>query len=90
MDTQPPQPGESGSEWSRLASALSNTPLCGTQQEHRQQLVHRDAANAATKYKTQDAHLKMVYKAGSISNGKQHAVGCEYLHTVVNVRPLTI
>jgi len=42
--------------------------------------VHHDAADAATKYMTQDAHLKIVCKTGSRRNKKHHAVGCEYIH----------
>jgi len=45
----------------------------------RYKLVYRDAADAATKHMTQDAHLKIVRKTGSRRNGKQHAVGCEYI-----------
>jgi len=80
MDTQPPPPGESGSNTGRLAGATSNTEILGTQQECRHKLVHRDAADAATKHMTQDAHLKIVRKTGSRRNKKQHAVGCEYIH----------
>jgi len=63
-----------------LAGATSNTEILGTQQECRHKLVHRDAADAATKHMTQDAHLKIVRKTGSRKNQKQHAVGCEYIH----------
>jgi len=80
MDTQPPLPGESGSNTGRLAGATSNTEILGTQQERRYKLVHRDTADAATKHMTQDAHLKIVCKTGSRRNKKQHAVGCEYIH----------
>jgi len=80
MDTQSPPPGESGSNTGRLAGATSNTDILGTQQERRHKLVHRDAANAATKHMTQDAHLKIVCKTGSSKNRKQHAVGCVYIH----------
>ena len=48
MDTQPTQPGESWSKSSRLAGAISNTAVIGTQQECRHQIIHREAANAAT------------------------------------------
>jgi len=89
MDTQSPQPGLSGSESSRLAGASSITSLIGTQQELRHQLFHGDAANAATKNMTQDEHLRIVCKTGSSMNKKQHAVGCEYVHTVVNGRQWT-
>jgi seryl-tRNA(Sec) selenium transferase len=64
--------------------------LIGTQQERRHQLVHREAADAATKHMTEDAHLKMVRKTGRSTNKKQHAVGCEYLHTAVSSRQLTV
>jgi len=80
MHTQPPSRGESGSNTGRLAGATSNTQIVGTQQERRHQLVHRDAANAATKNMTQDAHLNIVCKTGSRKNKKQHAVGCECIH----------
>jgi len=43
MDTQPPPPAESGSNSGRLAGAISNTEILGTQQERRHKLVHRDA-----------------------------------------------
>jgi len=39
---------------------------------------------------TQDAHLKMVHKTGSSTNKKQHAVGCEYIHTAVHGCHLTV
>ena len=80
MDTQPPPPGESGSNTGRLAGATSNKEILGTQQEHRHKLVHRDAANAATKHITQDGHLKIVRKTGSRKDKKQHAVGCKCIH----------
>jgi hypothetical protein len=54
--------------------------MLGTQQERRHKLVHRDAADAATKHMTQDAKLKIVRKTGSWRNKKHHAVGCEYIH----------
>jgi hypothetical protein len=54
--------------------------LLGTQQERRHKLVHHDAADAATKHMTQDAHLKIVHKTASRRNNKQHGVGCEYIH----------
>jgi len=64
--------------------------LIGTQQDRRHQWVRRDAANAATKSMTQDAHLKIVGKTGSITNRKQHAGACEHIHTVVNGCQFTI
>jgi len=89
MDTQPPPAGESGSNTGRLAGATSNTERLGTQQERRHTLVHRDAANVATKHITQDAHLKIVRKTGSSENKKQHAVGCRYILIVANGGQLT-
>jgi hypothetical protein len=80
MDTQPPPPGESGSNTGRLVVATTNTDILGTQQEHRYKSVHHDAANAATKHMTHDAHLKIICKNGSRRNKKQHAVRCEYMH----------
>jgi len=90
MDTQPPLPGDSGSNTGRLAGATSNTELLGTQQQRRHKLVHRDAGNVATKHMTQDAHLKIVRKTGSSKNKKQHAVGCEYILIVANSGQLTV
>jgi hypothetical protein len=60
MDTQPPPAGESGSDTGRLAGATSNTEHLGAQQERRPKVVHRNAANVATKHMTQEAHLKIV------------------------------
>jgi len=80
MDTQPPLPGESGSNTGRLAVVTTNMDILGTQQERRQKLDHRDTVNAATKHMTQDAHFKIVHKTGSIRNKKQHVVGCKYIH----------
>jgi len=80
MDSQRPPPGESGSNTSRLVGATSYTEILGTQRQRRHKLVHRDAADAATKHMTQDAHLKIVRKTGSRINKKQHVVGYEYIH----------
>jgi hypothetical protein len=90
MDTQPPQQGPSGSKSSRLPGTSSNTAVIGTQQERRHQLVHRDAANAATKNMTQDAHLNSVRETESSTNKKQQVFGGEYIHTVVNSRQFTV
>jgi len=90
MDAQPPPPGESGSNHGRLAGATSNTDNLGIQQERRHKLVHHDAANAATKHMTQDAHLKIVRKTGSRKNKKQHAFGCDYIHFEVKGGELTV
>jgi len=90
LDTQTPPPGKSGSNAGRLAGAQSNMEILGTQQERRHKLVHCDAANAATKYMTQDAHLNIFRKTGSSKNMKQHAVGCEYIHIEANGSQLTV
>jgi len=90
MDAQPHQQGESGSKSSRLAGAASNTSLIGTQQECRQQLVHHDFANAASRNMTQDAYLKIVHKTGSSKNKYRQAFGCNYMHIVVNSHQVTI
>jgi len=79
MDTQPPPPGESGSNTGRLAGATTNMDILGTQQERRLKLVHRDAADVATKHMTQDAPLKIVHKTRSRRNMKQHVVHCVYI-----------
>jgi len=39
---------------------------------------------------TEDAYLIIICKTGSSRNKKQHAVGCEYNHTVVHSRQLTV
>jgi hypothetical protein len=78
MDIQPPPSGESGSITGRLAGTTTNIDILGTEHERRHKLVHRDAADAATKHMTQDAHLKFVRKTGSRRNMKQHVVGCEH------------
>jgi hypothetical protein len=70
--------------------ATSNTEHLCTQQERRQKLVHRDAANVATKHMTQDVHLKIVRKTGSSKYKKEHAVGCEYILIVANDGHLTV
>jgi hypothetical protein len=80
MDTQPPSPGQSGLNTSRLAGATTNTDILGTQQEHTHKFVHRDAAYVATKHMTHDVHLNIVRRTGSRRNKKQHAMGCDYTH----------
>jgi len=90
MDTQPPPPGESGSNSGRLAGASSNTEILGTPQECRHMLVHRDSANAATEHMTHNAHLHIVRKTESSKNNKQHAVGCDYIHMEANGGQLTV
>jgi hypothetical protein len=90
LDTQPPPPGESGTNTGSFAGATSNTEVLGTQQERRHKLVHLDAANVATKHMTQDPHLKIVRKTGSSKNKDRHAVGCEYIIIEANGGQLTV
>jgi len=68
MDTQLSPPGESGSNTGRLTGTTINTDILGSQQERSHKVVRRNAANAATKHMTQDAHLKIVHKPGSRKN----------------------
>jgi len=82
MATQTPQPGENGIEAGGSTGITPKTSLSGTQQECRHQLVHRNAANAATKNMTEDTHLKIVRKTGSSKNKKQHVIGCKYIHII--------
>jgi len=46
------QPGEGGSQSSRMTGASSNSPPAKTQQQRKHQLVHCDVANAATENMT--------------------------------------
>jgi hypothetical protein len=68
MATQTPRPGENRTKPGRLTGVTPNSSLSGTPQECRQQLVHHNATNAATKNITQDAHLKIVHKTESSKN----------------------
>jgi len=90
MDTQPPQPGISGSKSSQMAGTSSNTSITRTKQQRGHRLVHRDAATKATKNITQDEQLKIIRKNGSSTNNKQHAVGCKDIHILINGCQLTI
>jgi len=77
MAPQTPQTGVIQSESSRTAGASSNAPLVETQLQRRYQLVHHNAAIAATEKMAQDAHPKQVRKTGRSNNRQQHAMGCE-------------
>jgi hypothetical protein len=77
MVQQTPQTGVIQSESSRMAVASSNAPLAEAQLQSRHQLVHRDAAIAATKHMAQDARSKKVRKTKRSSNRQQHAIRCE-------------
>jgi len=58
MAPQTPQPGVIESKSSQTTGTSPTAPLAETQQQRRDQLIHRNAAIAATKYMAQDAHLK--------------------------------
>jgi len=58
------QPGAIEANSSRTTGTSINGPPGQTEQQHRQQLVHRDAAIVATGKMTQDAHLKIVHTTG--------------------------
>jgi len=77
MAPQTPEPGVIQSESSQTAGASSNAPLAETQLQRRHQLVHRDAAIAATENMALDAHLKKVRKTRRSNNRQHHAIGCE-------------
>jgi len=90
MNMEPPPPGESGLNSGRLVGVTSNSRIHVTQYMCSHQLVHRDMSNAATKCKTQDAHLIIVHKTGCSRNNKQPAVGCEYIHIEVTGHHSTV
>jgi hypothetical protein len=90
MDTQAPLPGENGSNTGGLAGATRNMAIIATQHEHSHKLAHCDAANAATKHMTQDAHLNIMGKTGSCKHKKQSTVRGEYIYIDVNSGQLTI
>jgi len=90
MAPQTPQPGVIQSEMSRTAGASSNAPMAVTQLQRRHQLVHRDAAIAATENMAKDAHLKKVRKPGLTNDRQQHAIRCAWLHIDIEGSQLTI
>jgi len=57
MSPQTPHPGVIQAESSQTAGSSSHAPLDETQLQRRHQLVHHDAAIAATKMIAQNAHL---------------------------------
>jgi len=73
-----------------MTGVSSDTSHNGTQQERRHQLVNCNAANAASKHMTQDAHLKIVFETRSSKNQTQHEIGCKYIHTMVNGGQITV
>jgi len=90
MAKQPPQPDLIGYISSPLAGASSNSSSSGTPQPCRHQLIHRDAANVATKNDTHDPHSKLACNPGGGKNKQQHVVCCEYIHTVVHGHQFTV
>ena len=83
------QPGAIGAESSRTTGASNNAPPGKTQQQHRHQLVHRDATIVATEHMTQDPHLKLVRETGRTKHNKKHAIGCELIQLNVHDSQLT-
>jgi hypothetical protein len=62
---QTPPPGAIGSESSWKTGGSSNAPPARTQQQqHRQPLVHRNAAIGASENMIQDTHSNMVHRTG--------------------------
>jgi len=77
MAPQTSLPGVIESELSHMMGSASNAPLAETQQQFRHQLVHCNAAIAATENMTQDEQLEIVRKTGCSSIRNQHAIGCD-------------
>jgi hypothetical protein len=71
------QSGVIQSQLSRTMGASSNPPLAESQLQCRHQLVHRDAAIAATKNMAHDLHLNKVRKTGLNNNRQQYAFRCD-------------
>jgi hypothetical protein len=65
---QTSQAGVNSTEPGGFPGIALNMSFSGKKQEHRHQLVHSNAANAATNNMTQDAHLNMVHKTESRKN----------------------
>ena len=63
-----------GAESNRTTGRWRNAPNGKTQQQCTLHLVQRDTGIVATKNVTQNAHLKMVRKAGKSKNNKQHLI----------------
>ena len=77
MVPQISQPGGIECESCWTPGASSNMSLAETQQQCRHQLVHRNAAIAATEHVTQDTHRKEVRKTGLSNKWKKDVIGCE-------------
>jgi len=90
MAPQTSQPDASGSESSRTTGASSVAPPAEAQQQRRHQLVHCDAANAATANMAQPGHSNIVRKAWSSENTNQQIIRSEELHTEADIHQLLI
>jgi hypothetical protein len=77
MAPETAQPGMIQSQLSRTSGASSDAPLAETQLQRRHQLVHSDAAIAATENMAQDAHFEKVHKTRCRNIRQQHAIGWE-------------
>jgi hypothetical protein len=83
MATETLQPGENGTEPGGSIGVTPKMSLSDKQQKHRQQLVHCNAANVATKNITKDSHLKIICKTERSKNINQHTIGCEHINVMV-------
>jgi len=90
MATEILEPGAIEAESSRTTGASHNVPPGETQQQRRDQVVHRNATIVATKNMTQDAHLQIVRTTGTSKNMMQHAIRCESIHIDVEDGQLTV
>jgi len=90
MAPQKPQPAARGSESSQTTGALSNAPPAEMQQQCRHNVVHSNAANAATENIPLDALLPIICKTQRSKKKKQHAIRCEYIHIMVHGSQLTL
>lgn len=68
---------ERGSELSKQPKALTIVPLAVSQQQCWHQIVHCDAADAATRYMAPDFHEQMGYENRCNQDQQQHEIGCE-------------
>jgi len=73
-----------------MTGTSSNAPHPETQLQLGQNLVHRDAANAATESMTLNTKLKIVHDSRSSKKKKQHVIGCEYCRIEVAGRQAMI
>ena len=90
MAPETPQQGESGTESSRMMGTSSNMPPAVTQLQRRHHFAHRNTANAATRYLTLDAQLKIVCESRNSKKKTQHVIRCQYSRIEVNGSQLLI